>query len=438
VRRAVAGERVPVPEITDDDRRAILVRLVAEICYGLWRPEYFPDELGDWAERWLTGEARSSRTATRACKAAIARLAAAEAAAQGDGWNPGLNAARNAAYYAGAYAASTHVSNAVDITPLYRWWRAWELGFVPIREDGDTLVVGCPRGHQNTEPDSETFIEDVDRLDIRRLFQPGPPEPWMTVQFFDDWTGAWRASRNPLATAATKASDFCPRHEAAYNAARDAARTAGVLDAWNRAEHAAHSTAWNAASRAACEIARDTALNWQPVECHRALGAAIALVRRVMSAHRTTDTRRATAEAIDRLLAAAEHLGVWRRAVRVIDELVASCAAGPIAPLPAVESHLPSLDTPDAVMRRLATLVPLDGHKSVAEARHVLRWAETARGAFESPTVSLAVRAALWTAAEMCLVAAADGQTASPAAQAAIKRAARRVLQAQAVVAAQH
>ena len=29
----------------------------------------------------------------------------------------------------------------VDITWLRRWWEAWRLGYYPIREDGDVLVV---------------------------------------------------------------------------------------------------------------------------------------------------------------------------------------------------------------------------------------------------------------------------------------------------------
>ena len=55
------------------------------------------------------------------------------------------NAACGAASSAADYAAALVVADLIDSTPLYRWWRAWELGYIPIREDGDSLVVGCPR-----------------------------------------------------------------------------------------------------------------------------------------------------------------------------------------------------------------------------------------------------------------------------------------------------
>ena len=43
------------------------------------------------------------------------------------------------------YAAALVVADLVDITWPHRWWRAWELGYIPIREDGDKLVVAAKR-----------------------------------------------------------------------------------------------------------------------------------------------------------------------------------------------------------------------------------------------------------------------------------------------------
>ena len=72
------------------------------------------------------------------------------AAARGAAWNAAWNAARAAAEAAAEAAAWAAAGAAyallvsdlnVDTTWLHRWWRAWEMGYYPIREDGDTLVV---------------------------------------------------------------------------------------------------------------------------------------------------------------------------------------------------------------------------------------------------------------------------------------------------------
>jgi len=58
-----------------------------------------------------------------------------------------LTAARDAAWDAAEAAYALIVSDLpVDTTWLHRWWRAWEMGYYPIREDGDTLVVADVSG----------------------------------------------------------------------------------------------------------------------------------------------------------------------------------------------------------------------------------------------------------------------------------------------------
>jgi len=65
--------------------------------------------------------------------------------------NAAANAAREAGWDAeaaedaAAYAASMILNDLVDITSIYRWWRAWELGSIPLREEGDKLVVAAIR-----------------------------------------------------------------------------------------------------------------------------------------------------------------------------------------------------------------------------------------------------------------------------------------------------
>ena len=67
------------------------------------------------------------------------------------GWDDIIHARRAAAYDAASYAAALVVADRVDPTPLHRWWAAWALGYVPIREDGDMLVVACPRPGGNNQ-----------------------------------------------------------------------------------------------------------------------------------------------------------------------------------------------------------------------------------------------------------------------------------------------
>jgi len=54
-------------------------------------------------------------------------------------------AALQAARDAGFDAAARIVADLTDVTALHQRWRAWELGYVPIREEGDKLVVAAKR-----------------------------------------------------------------------------------------------------------------------------------------------------------------------------------------------------------------------------------------------------------------------------------------------------
>ncbi|MCJ7663047.1 MAG: hypothetical protein MUO24_02265 [Desulfobacterales bacterium] len=72
---------------------------------------------------------------------------AARAAERGAAWDAARDAAWDAAWdAAGAAAGDVYAilihDLGVDTTWLTRWWRAWELGYYPIKEDGDKLIVG--------------------------------------------------------------------------------------------------------------------------------------------------------------------------------------------------------------------------------------------------------------------------------------------------------
>ena len=68
---------------------------------------------------------------------------AAGNAAGNAAWNAAGNAARDAAWNAAGNGLAFLVADLnIDTTWLKRWWKAWELGYYPIREDGDKLVVG--------------------------------------------------------------------------------------------------------------------------------------------------------------------------------------------------------------------------------------------------------------------------------------------------------
>ena len=80
---------------------------------------------------------------------------AARDAARNATWDAAWGAARDAAGDAAWDAAGDAVWGAaryaqalllgdldIDTTWLHRWWEAWAMGFYPIREEGDRLVVG--------------------------------------------------------------------------------------------------------------------------------------------------------------------------------------------------------------------------------------------------------------------------------------------------------
>ena len=68
---------------------------------------------------------------------------AARDAARNAVWEAARDAIRDAARDAAGYAQALLVGDLdVDTTWLHRWWEAWAMGFYPIREDGDRLVVG--------------------------------------------------------------------------------------------------------------------------------------------------------------------------------------------------------------------------------------------------------------------------------------------------------
>ena len=72
-----------------------------------------------------------------------AARAAARAAAWDAAWAAAGDAAGAAAGAAAGRSRSLIVSDLnVDTAWLGRWWQAWELGYYPIREQGDKLVVG--------------------------------------------------------------------------------------------------------------------------------------------------------------------------------------------------------------------------------------------------------------------------------------------------------
>jgi len=53
------------------------------------------------------------------------------------------DAARDAAWDAADEAQALLLGDlGIDTTRLHRWWEAWAMGFYPVREEGDRLVVG--------------------------------------------------------------------------------------------------------------------------------------------------------------------------------------------------------------------------------------------------------------------------------------------------------
>jgi len=97
------------------------------------------DRTADWDAAWDAAWDATLPAAFDAAWDAVLRPA----------FDAARNAARDAAWGASAcaadYAAGLVVADLVDVTWLYRWWRAWELGYFPVWQDGDSLVVGCPR-----------------------------------------------------------------------------------------------------------------------------------------------------------------------------------------------------------------------------------------------------------------------------------------------------
>jgi len=112
--------------------------------------------------RWMRVERYASIDAARTAAVAIAWDAAWDAA-RNAAWGAARDAARNAAWDA-AWGAARDIAWAaardavwdaggkvqalllsdldIDTTWLHRWWEAWVMGFYPIREEGDRLVVG--------------------------------------------------------------------------------------------------------------------------------------------------------------------------------------------------------------------------------------------------------------------------------------------------------
>jgi hypothetical protein len=89
----------------------------------------------------VAGWAAAGSAARDAARAAgrDAAWPAAWSAAGAAAWAAGRSAALDAGW---AVYANVVADLDVDTTWLTRWWRAWELGYCPIREDGDKLVVG--------------------------------------------------------------------------------------------------------------------------------------------------------------------------------------------------------------------------------------------------------------------------------------------------------
>ena len=105
-------------------------KLVADIAKVKW----FKPDPKTTAPSYMKIERFDSLAAARAAARDAARAAAGDAA---------RDAARAAAGDAAWAARACIVSDLpVDTTWLWRWWRAWEMGYYPIREDGDILVVG--------------------------------------------------------------------------------------------------------------------------------------------------------------------------------------------------------------------------------------------------------------------------------------------------------
>jgi len=109
---------------------------------------------GDFSTAYLTAWRAAYNAAWDADRAA------AWHAAYRTAWNAALGAAHEltpdvawaASACAADYAAGLIVADLVDITRLYRRWRAWELGYIPIREDGDALAVAWPVTEEPNQP----------------------------------------------------------------------------------------------------------------------------------------------------------------------------------------------------------------------------------------------------------------------------------------------
>jgi len=94
-----------------------------------WDPAWDPA----WAAAWDT-----ARNAAWAAARNATRDAAGDAIREAAGY-----AARDAARDAEGKAQALLAGDLdIDTTWLHRWWEAWAMGFYPIREDGDKLVVG--------------------------------------------------------------------------------------------------------------------------------------------------------------------------------------------------------------------------------------------------------------------------------------------------------
>jgi hypothetical protein len=124
-----------------------------DTCPDWMRPQPYPtvaaarDAAWDAARdaAWDAARAAARDAAWDAARDAAwdAAGAAAWAAAWDAAWDAARAAARDAAWAAAGMARRILVSDLdVDTEWLWRWWRAWELGYYPIQEDGDTLVVG--------------------------------------------------------------------------------------------------------------------------------------------------------------------------------------------------------------------------------------------------------------------------------------------------------
>ena len=108
--------------------------------------------------RWMRVERHDSLEAARGAAWDAAWDAARDAvwaAARDAAWDAARTAARDAAGDAAGGVVWNAAEDAageaqalllgdldVDTTWLHRWWEAWAMGFYPIRDDGDRLVVG--------------------------------------------------------------------------------------------------------------------------------------------------------------------------------------------------------------------------------------------------------------------------------------------------------